>query len=38
MFEEVVEAVPAWRAKGDEWKDVEVDVVWGTVVLIAKRR
>jgi len=38
MFEEVVEAVPAWKAKGDEWGDVEVDVVWGTVVLMAKRR
>ncbi len=38
MFEEVIEAVPEWKAKGDEWRDVEVDVVWGTVILMAKRR
>lgn len=38
MFEEVVDAVPAWKAKGDGWRDVEVDVVWGTVILMAKRR
>ncbi|KAK1834264.1 S-adenosyl-L-methionine-dependent methyltransferase [Podospora conica] len=38
MFEEVVEAVPAWKEKGDAWRDVQVDVVWGTVILMAKRR
>lgn len=39
MFDEIVAAVPEWKALGDgRWKDVEVDTVWGTVLLMAKRR
>lgn len=38
MMEEVVQAVPEWKAKGDGWKDVEVEVVWATSWLMAKRK
>ncbi|KAK3389343.1 methyltransferase-like protein [Podospora didyma] len=38
MFDEVVAAVPGWQATGDAWKEMEVDTVWGTVLLMAKRR
>ncbi|KAK1755577.1 methyltransferase [Echria macrotheca] len=37
MFEEVVATVPEWKARGDAWREVEVDVVWGTVILMARR-
>ncbi|KAK3378724.1 methyltransferase-like protein [Lasiosphaeria ovina] len=36
LFDEVVAAVPEWKAC-DEWKEVKVDTVWGTVILMAKR-
>lgn len=38
MFDEVVEAMPQWKNMGDKWRDVEVDVAWGTVILLARRR
>lgn len=38
MFEEVVDAVPEWKALDETWRDVEVDAVWGTVTVLAKRR
>ncbi|KAL2162485.1 hypothetical protein VTH06DRAFT_7399 [Thermothelomyces fergusii] len=38
MFDEMVAAVPEWQARGDDWKEIEVEVVWGTVLLMAKRR
>ncbi|KAK3324034.1 methyltransferase-like protein [Cercophora scortea] len=39
LFDEVVAAVPEWKALGDDqWREVAVDVVWGTVILMAKRR
>ncbi|KAM7198402.1 S-adenosyl-L-methionine-dependent methyltransferase [Naviculisporaceae sp. PSN 640] len=39
MFDEVVAVVPEWKALGDgRWRDVEVDSVWGTVLLMARRR
>jgi len=39
MFDEVVAAVPEWqKAAGDEgWRDIEVEAVWGTVLLLARR-
>ncbi|KAM9884929.1 hypothetical protein VD0002_g3017 [Verticillium dahliae] len=33
----MIEAVPAWKAKGEAWREVEVDAVWGTVIILAKR-
>ncbi|KAL2020659.1 hypothetical protein VTK56DRAFT_8055 [Thermocarpiscus australiensis] len=38
MFDGVVDAVPEWKAKGEGWRETEVDAVWGTVLLMAKRR
>lgn len=38
MFDEAVDAVPEWKQAGDKWRDVEVDVIWGTVILLATRR
>ncbi|KAM0271616.1 hypothetical protein ACHAQH_009043 [Verticillium albo-atrum] len=37
LFDKMIEAVPAWKAKGEEWREVEVDSVWGTVIILAKR-
>ncbi|KAK2024485.1 methyltransferase domain-containing protein [Colletotrichum zoysiae] len=38
LFDRLLEAVPEWKAKGDKWREVEVEGVWGTVVILAKRR
>jgi trans-aconitate 3-methyltransferase len=38
LFEDVVAAVPEWRALGSNWRDIDVDVAWGTVILLARRR
>ncbi|KAF7559918.1 hypothetical protein G7046_g4243 [Stylonectria norvegica] len=38
MFDEILEAEPQWKALGDKWRDVEVETVWGTYILLAKRR
>ncbi|KAM0325821.1 hypothetical protein ACHAQA_007123 [Verticillium albo-atrum] len=37
LFDKMIEAVPAWKAKGEEWRDAEVDSVWGTVIILARR-
>ncbi|KAK3938217.1 S-adenosyl-L-methionine-dependent methyltransferase [Diplogelasinospora grovesii] len=38
LFDEIVATVPEWKAKGEKWGDIEVDTVWGTVLLMAQRR
>ncbi|KAK1773928.1 S-adenosyl-L-methionine-dependent methyltransferase [Copromyces sp. CBS 386.78] len=38
MFDEVVAAVPEWKAAGGRWAEIEVDAIWGTILLMAKRR
>jgi SAM-dependent methyltransferase len=38
LFDEAVDAVPEWKKQGDKWRDIEVDVAWGTVILLARRR
>ncbi|KAK5661217.1 hypothetical protein OQA88_11109 [Cercophora sp. LCS_1] len=38
MFDQVVAVVPEWKACGDNWREIEVDVVWGTVIILARRR
>ncbi|RCI10397.1 hypothetical protein L249_4395 [Ophiocordyceps polyrhachis-furcata BCC 54312] len=30
MMESIVEAEPEWRALGEEWRDAETEVAWGT--------
>jgi hypothetical protein len=37
MFDKMLEEVPEWKAKGDGWRDVEVDAIWATVVIMARR-
>lgn len=38
LMEEFVEAVPEWRAAGDKWSEVEVEVVWATCLVMARRK
>lgn len=38
MLEEVVAAVPEWKAAGEGWREVEVECVWATCLLMARRR
>lgn len=38
LLDENVAAVPEWKAAGDRWRDIVVEAVWGTVILMAKRR
>ncbi|KAK4161025.1 methyltransferase-like protein [Cladorrhinum sp. PSN259] len=38
LFDDVVGAVEEGKDVGEEWRGIEVDVVWGTVLLMAKRR
>ena len=38
MWDEMVKSVPEWKAAGAMWRDIEVEVAWGTVILLARRR
>ncbi|KAJ4385695.1 trans-aconitate methyltransferase 1 [Gnomoniopsis smithogilvyi] len=38
LVEAFLEAVPEWKAKGEGWREVEVDIVWGTCLLMARRK
>ena len=38
MFEEMVAAEHDWAAMGDAWREAEVEVAWGTGILLARRR
>ncbi|TDZ17251.1 putative S-adenosylmethionine-dependent methyltransferase CRG1 [Colletotrichum orbiculare MAFF 240422] len=38
LFDKLLEAVPEWKARGEEWRDVEVEAVWGTSIILAKRK
>jgi SAM-dependent methyltransferase len=38
MLDTMLEAEPEWRAKGDQWRDFEVDCEWGSVILLARRK
>jgi ubiquinone/menaquinone biosynthesis C-methylase UbiE len=37
MFDEMLEVEPEWKAKGKDWRDVEVENEWGSVILMARR-
>ncbi|KKA30612.1 hypothetical protein TD95_000836 [Thielaviopsis punctulata] len=37
MFDQMREVTPGWKAAGDKWREIEVDAVWGTVLVMAKR-
>jgi hypothetical protein len=36
MFEKILEAEPEWKKSGDSWRDIEVESVWKSVVLLAR--
>lgn len=38
LIDQLLEAEPQWKALGDKWRDVEVETVWGTYILLAKRK
>ncbi|EFX05823.1 trans-aconitate methyltransferase 1 [Grosmannia clavigera kw1407] len=38
MMDRAVAAEPAWTAAGESWPDLEVEVEWGSVILLARRR
>ncbi|KAI1081773.1 S-adenosyl-L-methionine-dependent methyltransferase [Whalleya microplaca] len=38
MWDHMVDAVPEWRAMGEQWREVEVVNDWGTYILMARRR
>lgn len=38
LFDELVNAVPAWKREGDQWREVEVEAAWGTMILMARRK
>ena len=37
MFGQMVSSEPQWQINGD-WKDVEVDMEWGSGLVLARRR
>jgi trans-aconitate 3-methyltransferase len=38
MFEKMLEAEPEWNSRGSEWRDIEVESEWGSVILLARRK
>ncbi|OHX00421.1 methyltransferase domain-containing protein [Colletotrichum incanum] len=38
LFDRLREAVPEWKAEGDKWRDIEVEAIWGTTIILAKRK
>jgi len=38
MFDEMLEAEPDWRAKGENWRDFEVENEWGSIILLARKK
>ncbi|OTB12683.1 hypothetical protein K445DRAFT_320821 [Daldinia sp. EC12] len=38
MWDHMVDAVPEWKAMGEQWREVEVENDWGTYILMARRR
>jgi len=38
MFEKMLEVEPEWRKAGAEWRDIEVESEWGSVILLARKK
>ncbi|KAM0563353.1 hypothetical protein ACHAPJ_001071 [Fusarium lateritium] len=38
MLDRILEAEPQWKEEEDRWRDVEVETVWGTYILLARKR
>ena len=37
-LDRLVESEVAWKAMGENWRDAEVELVWGTYILMARRK
>ncbi|KAH7150136.1 S-adenosyl-L-methionine-dependent methyltransferase [Dactylonectria estremocensis] len=37
MFDQILEVEPEWKALGVRWREAEVETVWGTYILLARR-
>ncbi|KAI1802066.1 S-adenosyl-L-methionine-dependent methyltransferase [Daldinia bambusicola] len=38
MWDHIIDAVPEWKAMGEQWREVEIENDWGTYILMARRR
>ncbi len=38
MFEEILKVEPEWKNQGDEWRDIEAESEWGSVILLARKK
>lgn len=38
LMDRIIQSEPEWKALGDKWRDAEVELVWGTYILLAKRK
>jgi hypothetical protein len=38
MFDKMVEVEPEWAAKGDNWRDFELENEWGSAILLARKK
>lgn len=38
LMDEVVASEPTWKEMGDKWRDASVKTVWGSFILMAKRK
>ena len=37
-MQDIVDSEVEWKGKGEEWREIEVDVEWGSVILLARRQ
>lgn len=38
MFDKMLEAEPKWQKRGANWRDIEVETEWGTIILLARKK
>lgn len=38
MFDTMLEVEPEWKAKGENWRDLEVENEWGSIILLARKK
>jgi len=38
LFDEMLEVEPEWKAKGESWRDFEVESEWGSIILLARKK
>lgn len=38
LMDRIIEAEPDWKALGDGWRDAPAEAVWGTFILLARRK